>query len=129
MRFDRYYKGEFADTDGKRAAAALKQRREVAALPLFGEQVKAAQPSIDSIMEARSKDFSRTLSRDRKRIADKWLCARYLLKKMPPADAQMLREYWKTCKWPGTPSYFLTMLDMFNNGQLPGFDQRERRAA
>lgn len=128
MRFDRYYKGEFADTERKRAALKLRQRREVAALPLFAEDVKAAQPTIDSIMQDRSTRFAQGLAIDRKRVADKWLCARYLLSKLPTSDAQMLRDYWQNCKWPGTPSYFMTMLDMFNRGDLPGFEA-ERKVA
>lgn len=128
MRFTRYFNGDYSDTALKRAAAKRRQLKERASLPLFAEQVKATQPSIDTIMEARAIDFLQALKRDRKRTADKWLCARYLLRKLPTADAQMLRDYWQLCKWPGTPVYFLMMLDMFNNGNLPAINN-ERRAA
>lgn len=128
MRFDRYYKGDFAETERKRAAIKRAQLKEVAALPLFAEDVRAAQPSVEFIMKDRSAKFATGLAIDRKRVADKWLCARYLLSRMSPADAKMLREYWQDCKWPGTPSYFLSMLDMFNRGDLPGLHS-ERIAA
>lgn len=123
MRFDRYYKGDFNETAMKRAAAKRALLKQVESMPLFAKEVASTQPSVDSIMKDRSLEFAHGLAIDRKRVADKWLCARYLLRRLPDADAQLLRDYWQTCKWPGTPSYFLNMLDMFNRNKLPGLEK------
>ena len=48
MRFHRFGKYEFRDTERKRAAFARKQKAEREALPLFADQVAAEQ--IDSYL-------------------------------------------------------------------------------
>lgn len=118
MRFDRYYKGEFADTERKRAAAQRHQRKEIEAFPLFSDEVKARQPSIDSIMESRKISFSHHLVRDRLRVAKKWRFARYCIGRLQVSDAKRLLAYWNSCCWPGTPVYLLMMINMFHQGRL-----------
>ena len=47
MRFHRFGKYEFRDTERKRAAFARKQKAEREALPLFADQVAAEQIDVD----------------------------------------------------------------------------------
>lgn len=118
MRFHRYGKYEFRDTERKRAAFARKQRAEREALPLFADQVAAEQIGVDEEMTARRLQWERHQAIDRKRRADKWREARRRLKGYQEPVRGALLAYWQGCKWPADPSYFLSMLHMYDTGRL-----------
>lgn len=80
MRFHRFGKYEFRDTERKRAAFARKQKAEREALPLFADQVAAEQIDVDEEMTTRRLQWERQQATDRKRRADKWREARRRLK-------------------------------------------------
>lgn len=118
MRFHRFGKYGFRDTNLKRAAFARKQRAEREALPLFSEQVAAEQIGVDEEMAGRRAQWERHQVIDRKRRADKWREARQRLKGYQEPVRSALLAYWQQCKWPGDPSYFLSMLHMYDTGRL-----------
>ena len=118
MRFHRYGKYEFRDTERKRAAFARKQKAEREALPLFADQVVAEQIDVDEEMTARRLQWERHQAIDRKRRADKWREARRRLNDYQGPVRRALLAYWQGCKWPADPSYFLSMLHMYDTGRL-----------
>jgi len=118
MRFHCYGRYEFRDTDRKRAAFHRKQRAEREALPLFADQVAAEQIGADEEMEGRRQRWERHQANDRQRRAEKWREARRRLNDYPVSVRGGLLAYWQRCMWPGDPSYFLSMLHMYDNGRL-----------
>lgn len=74
MRFHRYGRYEFRDTERKRAAFARKQKAE-----------REARQRLNGYQE--------------------------------PVRGALL-AYWQGCKWPADPSYFLSMLHMYDTGRL-----------
>lgn len=118
MRFHRYGRYDFRDTDRKRAAFLRKQKAEREALPLFAEQVAAEQIGVDEEMGGRRLQWERHQVIDRKRRADKWREARQRLNGYQEPVRGALLAYWQQCKWPGDPSYFLSMLHMYDTGRL-----------
>ena len=118
MRFHRYGKYEFRDTERKRAAFARKQKAEREALPLFADQVAAEQIDVDEEMTARRLQWERHQAIDRKRRADKWREARRRLNDYQEPVRGALLAYWQGCQWPADPSYFLSMLHMYDTGRL-----------
>lgn len=118
MRFHRYGKYEFRDTERKRAAFARKQKAEREALPLFADQVAAEQIDVDEEMTTRRLQWERQQATDRKRRADKWREARQRLNGYQEPVRGALLAYWQGCKWPADPSYFLSMLHMYDTGRL-----------
>ena len=118
MRFHRFGKYEFSDTERKRAAFARKQKAEREALPLFADQVAAEQIYVDEEMTARRLQWERQQATDRKRRADKWREARRRLNGYQEPVRGAFLAYWQGCKWPADPSYFLSMLHMYDTGRL-----------
>lgn len=118
MRFHRFGKYEFRDTDRKRAAFARKQKAEREALPLFADQVAAEQIGVDEEMTTRLLQWERHQAIDRKRQADKWREARRRISDYQEPVRGALLAYWQGCKWPADPSYFLSMLHMYDTGRL-----------
>ena len=118
MRFHRFGKYEFRDTERKRAAFARKQKSEREALPLFADQVAAEQIDVDEEMTTRRVQGERQQATDRKRRADKWREARRRLNSYQEPVRGALLAYWQGCKWPADPSYFLSMLHMYDTGRL-----------
>jgi len=118
MRFHRFGKYDFRDTARKRAAFARKQKAEREALPLFAGQVAAEQIDVDEEMTAPRLQWERQQATDRKRRADKWREARRRLNDYQEPVRGVLLAYWQGCKWPADPSYFLSMLHMYDTGRL-----------
>ena len=118
MRFHRFGKYEFRDTERRRAAFARKQKAEREALPLFADQVAAEQIDVDEEMAARRLQWERQQAIDRKRQADKWREARRRLDDYQEPVRGALLAYWQGGKWPADPSYFLSMLHAYDTGRL-----------
>lgn len=118
MRFDRFGHHDFQDTPRKRAALERKQAREQAAYPLFAADTAAKQPSVDLVMAERGRLWAEQFARDRSGVCERWLTARRLLRSYPPLERAALYSYWQTCRWPGTPAYLLSMLNMYDTGRL-----------
>ncbi|WP_241136648.1 hypothetical protein [Achromobacter insuavis] len=118
MRFTPFGKHEFQDTQRKRAALARKQANERAAYPLFAADIAAEQHSVDQVMADRGRLWSAQLASDRARACNSWLTARRLLRSYAQVERAALYRYWQTCRWPGTPEYLLSMLNMYDTGRL-----------
>lgn len=118
MRFNRYGRFEFKDTERKRAAFARKQRKERESLPLFAEQIAAEQIGVDEAMRLRSAGWDRHQREGRQRRAADWRRARARLNSYPAEQRKQLLAFWQRCPYPGDPSYLLTMLHSFDNGRL-----------
>lgn len=118
MRFKRYGRFGFHDTDRKRSAFLRKQKAEREALPLFAGQIAAEQIGIDEEMAARRHQWEHDQERGRQRQADKWREARQRIRTYPEPTRLALLAYWQTCQWPGDPAYFLSMLHMYDRGRL-----------
>lgn len=118
MRFQKSPRYEFTDTPRKRAALARKQRKERDALPLFAEQIADEQLPADEIMAKRAEQSARLQASDRQRQANHWRRARQRLAAYPDAVRAALLAYWRRCGWPGTATYLLSMLHMYDRGRL-----------
>ncbi|MDF6860941.1 hypothetical protein NMT95_24395, partial [Escherichia coli] len=94
------------------------QKAEREALPLFADQVAAEQIDVDEEMTTRRLQWERQQATDRKRRADKWREARRRLNGYQEPVRGALLAYWQGCKWPADPSYFLSMLHMYDTGRL-----------
>lgn len=119
MRFKPGHRIEpFNDTSRKRAACARAQRREREALPLLAPLIAAQQPAIEAVMAQRAARWIEDQKQYRARRAADWRRARARLASYGPEIRPKLLAYWQGCKWPGDPSYFLSMLHMFDTGRL-----------
>jgi hypothetical protein len=118
MRFKRQERYEFRDTGRKRAAFARKQRKEREALPLFADQIAAEQITVDEEMEQRQQQWARQTVTERARRAEDWRRGRKRVREYPEPVRRALLAYWQECKWPADPSYFLSMLHMYDNNRL-----------
>ena len=78
----------------------------------------AEQIGVDEEMTARRLQWERQQATDRKRRADKWREARRRLNGYQEPVRGALLAYWQGCKWPADPSYFLSMLHMYDTGRL-----------
>ena len=118
MRFSRMDRYEFRDTYRKRLAFLRKQQQERDSYPLFADQIAAQQTHVDVEMTERKQILDTQHSKDRALRARKWREARAALAQYPDSERRELLAYWRRCKWPGDPSYLLTMLHMHANGRL-----------
>lgn len=119
MRFKRQQRYDYSVTDRKRAAASRWQRRQRDALPLLGELIAEAQPSIDEVMDTRVSTWITSQQRQRDRRAGLWREGRRELDAHPPAIQSALLAYWNQDRWlPGDPSYLLDLLHSFSTGRL-----------
>jgi len=119
MRFTRYGRCEFTDTQRKRAAIRRKQRREREALPLFAEQIASEQPAEDDVMARRQTEWEAHTRRQRDRQAQDWRRARARLHAYPADVRRLLLNNWNHHRWlPGTPTYLLDMLWCYDAGTL-----------
>jgi hypothetical protein len=118
MRFKPGLRAEpFNDTGRKRAACARSQRREREALPLLAPLIAEQQPTIDEVMAKRAVEWVVDQKKYRAGRAERWLTARARLDGYQPAIRRKLLSYWQTCQWPGDPSYFLSMLHLFDSNR------------
>ena len=90
---------------------------EMTGLQVLGK-VEAEQIDVDEEMTARRLQWERQQATDRKRRADKWREARRRLNGYQEPVRGALLAYWQGCKWPADPSYFLSMLHMYDTGRL-----------
>jgi hypothetical protein len=111
MRFHRFGKYEFR-------AAARKQKAEREALLLLADKVAAEQIDVDEEMTAHQLQLKRQQAADHKRRADKWREARRRLNGYEEPVRGALPLYWQGCKWPADPSYFLSVLHLYDTGRL-----------
>lgn len=118
MRFSRYGRYEFIDTQRKRMAFARKQKQERESYPLFAEEIAAGQIDVETEMALRKANWSARELNDRAQRALEWRRARAKLAKYPQPDRDHLRAYWQRCGWPGDPAYLLTMLHKYANNHL-----------
>lgn len=118
MRFTRFGRWAFSDTSRKRSAFERKKRQEREALPLFAEQIAAEQATADDEMARRRENWDRRIAGDRAHRAKKWRECRRRVCEYQPEVRTALLAYWQSCRWPADPSYFLSMLHMYDNGRL-----------
>lgn len=118
MRFKRFERYEFQDTERKRKAYARKQQRERERYPLFPEMVASEQIDVDAEMEGRRRRWEMQEVTDRARRAKGWRQARAKLAAYPDQERQELRAYWERCGWPADPSYLASMLKMYDDKRL-----------
>lgn len=119
MRFTRKpHFGPYEDTRRKRLALARKQRLERERLPLFAEQIAAEQPDADTVMAERAVKWELYKQEDRDKRAARWRVARAKLFEYGPNVRMVLRNLWKTCPYPGDPTYFHDFLHSYDNGRI-----------
>ena len=119
MRFKPGHRIEpFNDTSRKRAGCARAQRRERDAFPLLAPLIAEQQPAIEAVMAQRATRWIEDQKQYRARRAADWRRARARLASYAPDTRAKLLAYWRSCKWPGDPSYFLSMLHMFDTDRL-----------
>jgi len=118
MRFDRYGHYEFRDTERKRKAFERKKKKEQDRYPLFAEEIAEHQHDVDTEMALRQVGWDRRQASDRSRRARDWLRARSKLASYPSSVRGELRAYWTRCGWPGTATYLLSMMHMYDHGRL-----------
>jgi hypothetical protein len=118
MRFKRLGWFEFEDTKRKRLAYERKLRVEREALPLFAEQIEQEQTPVDVVMRERARRWDEQQRKDRQRQAANWREARRRLRSYPPDVAAGLLSYWQRCRYPADPVYLMSMLRMFDRGEI-----------
>lgn len=118
MRFKRHQRFPFEDTPRKRAALAVKQRREREAIPLFASDVAAGQRDADTVMRERAERWERAQIEGRARRAQLWRDARKKLAAYPIEQRRDLLAYWQRCGWPADPVYLSSMLHMYDTNRL-----------
>lgn len=130
MRFKRWPRQPFNDTNRKRSHVLRKYADEQAACPLFADQIAELQPSVDDVMAARRSRWDAQGERERAVRAAKWRDGRMKMRALPAEDQAKLMDYWNSHRWlPGDPSYFLDMIHMWQNDQLNLDAPNLRRAA
>lgn len=70
MRFSRGPRYVFTDTQRKRAAVLVRQRKDRDKLPLFSSLIGEQQPSVDDVMEQRQQHWERSIIMRRHDVAD-----------------------------------------------------------
>ena len=81
--------------------------------------IAAQQPAIEAVMVQRATRWIEDQKQYRARRAADWRRARARLASSAPDTRAKLLAYWRCCKWPGDPSYFLSLLQMFDTDRLP----------
>ncbi|MET0528613.1 MAG: hypothetical protein ABW003_09755 [Microvirga sp.] len=119
MRFRRTSRPEpYQDTTRKRAAFLRKQRHQREDLPLFADQIAAAQHDVDEEMARRTTWWAeRECDRRRQRAAD-WRAARARLFALDPKLRGTIRAMWRTCPYPADPSHFASLLHGIAVGRI-----------
>ena len=118
MRFNRFGRFEFTDTNRKRAAFARKQKKERESLPLFAEQIASEQIDVDEEMRHRAELWVTRQAQDRSRRANDWRRARAKLRSYPETEYRELFNFWQRCPYPADPTYLLTMMHSYDHGRL-----------
>ncbi|MFN8683771.1 hypothetical protein EQ718_13960 (plasmid) [Paracoccus versutus] len=118
MRFIRYPRHPFTDTSRKRAALRRKQRLEREALPLFAEQIAAAQPGEDEVMQARAEQWAESQARTRSWRAARWREARRRLAALTDNERAVLLAAWNRAPYPADPTYLLDFLHGYSVGRF-----------
>ncbi len=96
MRFTRQLRYDYTVTDRKRSAAIRWQRRQRDALPLLGQLIAEAQPSIDEVMDKRVSTWITSQQSERDRRAGLWRRGRRAL------EAHPRRPFGRHCSPIGT---------------------------
>ncbi|AUZ86151.1 MULTISPECIES: hypothetical protein [Methylophaga] len=119
MKFERYTDYSYEVTNRKKAAVIRKQKKEVENYPLFADEVREEQKSVDAIMDDRIRYWTQHNIRERSRRAKGWIEARKRLRAYPEAIKDKLYQYWNNNKWyPKTPIYLHGMMDMYDRETL-----------
>lgn len=118
MRFKPWPRHPFTDTSRKRAALRRKQRREREALPLFAEQIAAAQPSEDKVMQDRAVAWDTQETRDRSARAAQWREARRMIDSLADDERRAIRRVWDCAPYPADPCRLLGVLHSYSLGRL-----------
>lgn len=118
MRYKPWPRHAFMDTPRKRSALRRKQQKERDALPLFAEQIAAAQPSEDQEMENRGIAWDAEETRLRLGRAQQWRDARRQIDAMPRRLRRALRLAWDCAPYPADPSRLLGLLRSDATGKV-----------
>lgn len=112
MRFRRRPRPEgFTWTPRKEAAARRSLERQALALPLFAEQIRAEQPSVEEIRSRRAAAWIESEKVWRKRHADNWREARRRLRCLVPELRVVFIQYWDNHRWlPHEPLYLMSLI-------------------
>ena len=62
--------------------------------------------------------WTRLQAKDRQEMAQKWRQCRQRIREYPEPIREALLAFWQRCRWPADPTYFLSMLHMFDQGRL-----------
>lgn len=118
MRFKHWLRHPFTDTPRKRAALRRKQAAERDVLPLFADQIAAAQPAEDQVMWERARAWEAQETRDRTRRAADWRKARRQIDALPERERRAIRRVWDCAPYPADPSRLLSVLHSYSLGRI-----------
>lgn len=109
MRFRRYERAHFVWNSRRQAAYLAKCRREQQALPLFAEQIRGEQRSVEDEGQRRERQWAANETRWRQERAALWRRARRTLANAP--NRRELAGAWNGHRWlPGDPWYLLDLI-------------------
>ncbi len=118
MRFKRFPRHPFNDTNRKRSALRRKQRLEREALPLLAELVAEAQTNEDAVMRERASKWCKTEVQARNRRAERWREARRKMFELSNNERALVRHAWNCAPYPADPVYLLDFLHGLHVGRL-----------
>lgn len=101
---------EYKMTDRRIAAARRKLERQVAAMPLFADEVRASQPTPEQVVDAANEGWKKACANLRRHEAESWLKGRDRLRKLPAEQRAALLAEWNASRQPGNAAYFLDFL-------------------
>jgi len=111
MKFNRLIDLEWNWTKRKEAALLRKYEREVDLLPLFEQEIRAEQPSVESVKLERQNEWIEKGQRERVRRAGEWKRGRALLFQLSAEHRRVVRNLWNLHKWrTHEPHYFNDLL-------------------
>lgn len=105
---------EYRMTDRRIAAARRKLERQVEAMPLFADEVRASQPTpeqvVDNANAAWQKHCANLRANLRRIEAEDWVRGRRRLRLLPAEQQTALLAEWNASRLPGRAVYFLDFL-------------------
>ena len=111
IRFRRELKSKKRGVTPRRLAAAKRTlKRQADVLPLFSEQIRAAQPSPEERIRTFDDNHAEWAQRMRDHAAENWRKARAQLRALAKEEQTVILEFWNKSSMPADACYFATVM-------------------
>ncbi len=106
-------------TPRRLAAAKRRLEREVDAMPLFADEVRASQPTPAQRIARMDADATKFFQAMRDHAARNWRRGRCALQQLPPQQRQAIIANWNASPLPATATYFVDYLRTKHQLEIP----------